>query len=57
MEVRATAEMEAFIVWYLKDGRPPAASSDAFIARALGSPVTARFLHTTAKILEAAKAG
>jgi hypothetical protein len=49
--------MEAFIVWYLKDGRPPAASSDAFIARALGSAVTARFLHTTAKILEAAKAG
>ena len=57
MEVRATTEMEAFIVWYLKDGRPPTASSDTFIAKALGSAVTARFLHTTAKILEAAKEG
>jgi uncharacterized protein (DUF1697 family) len=56
MEIRATTEMEAFVVWYIINGRPPAASSDAFIAKALGGAVTARFLHTTAKILEAAKA-
>lgn len=55
MEIRATTEMEAFIVWYIINGRPPAASSDAFMAKALGGAVTARFLHTTAKILEAAK--
>jgi uncharacterized protein (DUF1697 family) len=53
MEIRAATEREAFVVWYLKDGR---ASAGNFIDKTLGSPVTSRFLHTTFKILEAAKA-
>lgn len=53
MEIRSVAEMAAFVVWYLRDGRPP--SSMTFIEKTLGSATTSRFLHTTAKILEAAK--
>jgi uncharacterized protein (DUF1697 family) len=55
MQIVAATELDAFVVWYLIDGRAP--SGDKFIARALGGPVTSRFFHTTAKILEAAKAG
>lgn len=55
MEIRAVTAREAFVVWYLLDGRPP--SSGTFLEKALGSPVTSRFLHTTRKILEAARAG
>jgi uncharacterized protein (DUF1697 family) len=55
MEIRRTTEREAFVVWYLKDGRPPV--SQDFLEKTLGGKVTSRFLHTTAKILEAAKAG
>ena len=55
MEIRQTTEREAFVVWYLKEGRPP--SSANFLEKTLGGKVTSRFLHTTAKILEAAKAG
>ncbi len=55
MEIRQTTEREAFVVWYLKDGRPP--TSATFLEKTLGGKVTSRFLHTTAKILEAAKAG
>ncbi len=55
MQIVATTEMDAFVVWYLINGRPPA--DGKFIERALGGPVTSRFLHTTAKILAAAKAG
>lgn len=54
MEIRAVTERDAFVVWYLLDGRPP---SGPFLEKTLGSKVTSRFLHTTAKILEAAKAG
>jgi len=54
LEIRQVTEREAFVVWYLKDGRPPA--SDAFLKKTLGGPLTSRFLHTTVKILEAAKA-
>lgn len=54
MEIRAATKREAFVVWYLKDGRPPTGN---FIDKTLGSPVTSRFLHTAVKILEAAKAG
>ncbi len=54
MEIRSVTPMEAFVVWYLKDGRPPA--SDAFLAKTLGAPLTSRFLHTTIKMLEAARA-
>ncbi|HEX9035426.1 MAG TPA: DUF1697 domain-containing protein [Ktedonobacterales bacterium] len=55
MEIRAVTERDAFVVWYLLDGRPP--SSGAFLEKTLGSQVTSRFLHTTRKILEAALAG
>ena len=55
MQIVAATEMDAFVVWYLINGRPP--SDGKFIERALGSPVTSRFFHTTAKVLEAAKAG
>jgi uncharacterized protein (DUF1697 family) len=53
MEIVHVTQGEAFVVWYLINGRPPAA--DAFLAKTLGSQVTTRFYHTTAKILEAAK--
>jgi len=55
MEIRQVTDREAFVVWYLKDGRPPV--SQDFLEKTLGSQVTNRFAHTTAKILEAAKAG
>ena len=55
MQIVAATELDAFVVWYLINGRPP--SDGKFIERALGGPVTSRFFHTTAKILEAAKAG
>ena len=54
MEIRSVTAMEAFVVWYLQAGRPPA--SDAFLKQTLGGPLTSRFLHTTIKILEAARA-
>lgn len=50
--VRAT-ETEAYVVWYIINGRPPAAQS----FKGLGDRNTTRFFHTTAKILEAAKQG
>ncbi len=53
LEIRSVTELEAFVVWYLKDGRPPA--SDAFLGKTLGAPLTSRFLHTTVKLLAAAK--
>lgn len=50
----ATAIYEAFMVWYIVEGRPPAAQSfKAFTT--LGTRTTTRFFHTTAKILAAAK--
>ena len=52
MEIIATTEHEAFVVWYLKDGRPPASYGFEDV---LGKKVTTRFFHTTAKILAAAK--
>ena len=52
MEIIATTEHEAFVVWYLKDGRPPAAYE---FKELLGKKTTTRFFHTTAKILAAAK--
>ncbi len=53
MAVVHTTDQEAFVVWYLINGRPPAASG--ILDKALGSKTTTRFLHTTAKILQAAK--
>lgn len=55
MQIVQATSLDAFVVWYLIGGRPP--SNGAFLEKALGGPVTSRFLHTTAKILEAAKAG
>ncbi len=48
--VRAT-ETEAYVVWRIINGRPPAAQS----FKGIGDRNTTRFFHTTAKILEAAK--
>ncbi|HEX6122848.1 MAG TPA: DUF1697 domain-containing protein, partial [Ktedonobacterales bacterium] len=53
VEIVQATRGEAFVVWYLNNGRPPAA--DAFLASTLGSQVTTRFYHTTAKLLAAAK--
>ncbi len=53
IEIVHTTDREAFMVWYLKDGRPPAAQS----FKALGDRTTTRFFHTVAKILQAAKQG
>lgn len=50
--VRAT-ESEAYVVWRIINGRPPAAQS----FKGMGDRNTTRFFHTTAKILEAAKQG
>lgn len=52
MDIVATTEHEAFVVWYIKDGRPPASYG---FERELGKTTTTRFFHTTAKILAAAK--
>lgn len=53
MEIIHTTDYEAFTVWYLINGRPPA----AYTFKELGDRTTTRFFHTTAKILEAAKKG
>ncbi len=54
-EIRSATALDAFVVWYLKDGKAPV--SQGFLEKTLGSSVTSRFLHTAAKILEAARAG
>lgn len=51
MEIVYTTEREAYIVWRIIDGRPPA----AYTFKALGDKTTTRFFHTTVKILAAAK--
>ena len=53
MEIVYTTDYEAFLVWYLINGRPPAAQG----FKALGDRTTTRFFHTVAKILQAAKQG
>ncbi len=45
-------EHEAFVVWHIIDGRPPAATT---LDKVLGKTTTTRFFHTMAKILAAAK--
>jgi uncharacterized protein (DUF1697 family) len=55
MTIVATTEREAFVVWHLIDGRPPAAKG--FPERVLGEDATTRFFHTVAKILAAATKG
>ena len=53
MEMIHATEREAFVAWYLINGRPPA--SQGF--KELGERTTTRFYHTLGKILEAAKSG
>jgi hypothetical protein len=50
-----TTDHEAYVVWYLKNGRPP--SSQGFLDAAIGRRTTTRFFHTAGKILQAAKGG
>lgn len=53
MEIVHTTDYEAFVMWYLINGRPPAAQG----FKTLGDRTTTRFFHTVAKILQAAKKG
>ncbi len=53
MQIIKTTEREAYVVWYIKNGRPP--SSQGFLDAAIGKRTTTRFFHTAAKILKAAK--
>lgn len=55
MEILHVTQREAIVVWYIINGRPPA--SDNFLVKAIGTPLTTRFFHTTAKMVEAAKQG
>lgn len=53
LEIIHTTDYEAFVVWYIINGRPP--GSQGFADKALGNRTTTRFFHTTAKIVAAAK--
>jgi uncharacterized protein (DUF1697 family) len=53
LQILEAREREAYVVWYLKNGRPP--SSQGFLDAALGKKTTTRFFHTAGKILEAAE--
>jgi uncharacterized protein (DUF1697 family) len=53
MELVYATDYEAFVVWFLINGRPP--SSQGF--KELGERNTTRFYHTVAKILQAARGG
>lgn len=53
MQILQTTEREAYVVWYIRNGRPP--SSQGFLDAAIGKRTTTRFFHTAAKILKAAK--
>jgi uncharacterized protein (DUF1697 family) len=58
LELVATTHGEAFTVWHLINGRPPSSASDRWLATTLGTQkATARFYHTVAKILHAARTG
>lgn len=48
-----TGRQEAYVVWYIADGRPPAAQP--FLDKTLGMTSTTRFYHTLGKILAAAR--
>jgi uncharacterized protein (DUF1697 family) len=52
VEIVRASDGEAYVVWYLQNGRPPANQS----FKPLGDRTTSRFFHTLAKLLEAAKA-
>jgi uncharacterized protein (DUF1697 family) len=52
MELIGVGDRAAYVVWHLKDGRPP---SSNFAERTLPTPATTRFFHTSHNILEAAR--
>lgn len=52
-EVIDKTDSELFVIWRLQNGRP--GNSYGQIEKHLSVPITARFWHTTAKILAAAK--
>lgn len=52
IEIIEKTPKEAFIIWHIRDGRPP---TTAFIDSHFGKRTTTRFLHTLAKIVAAAK--
>lgn len=51
-EIIGMTDREAFAVWHIINGKPPA---NTFFAKTLPKDATSRFYHTTIKILEAAK--
>ena len=53
VEIVQTTDYEAFMIWYLTNGRPPTMQG----SNVLGKRTTTRFFHTTVKILQAAKKG
>ncbi len=53
VEIVHTTDYEAFMIWYLTNGRPPTVQG----FNILGKRTTTRFFHTTVKILQAAKKG
>ena len=55
IEIIRTAPYEAFVVWYLINGKAP--NAKGFQERVLGRDATTRFFHTVGKILAAAKKG
>lgn len=55
VEIVHVTDHEAFVVWYLINGRPP--TSAGWFDKTLGKRTTTRFFHTAVKILEAAKSG
>jgi uncharacterized protein (DUF1697 family) len=55
MEIISSTACDAFVVWYLINGKAPAAKG--FQERALGRDATTRYFHTVVKILDAAKSG
>ena len=54
MEIVHATDHEAFVVWYIINGRPPA---NNWLDKTVGKRTTTRFFHTTGKILEAARGG
>ncbi len=55
MEIIRANPYEAFVVWYLINGKAPAAKG--FQESVLGRDATTRYFHTVVKILDAAKKG
>jgi uncharacterized protein (DUF1697 family) len=52
MEVVGADAGAVFVVWHIIGGRPP---TGAFLEKTIPGPTTSRFLHTTVKILAAAR--